>query len=118
MNARFWIYWNGWVKITLTPGQRFTLESEACTEEGYRTVYETYEHTGSAIECTITVNERDCDGLHDWRGDSVCTLENLSACPVPLDSTDDDDIPTTHYAPRWERVKASYRDHTAEMAGY
>jgi hypothetical protein len=118
-NARFWIWYppaEGWVKLTLKPGQRLTLHWGGPHDEGYTYSAETYEFTGYTVICESTTSGCDCDGRLDTQLDVHCPLAKLRDRDVFADSGLD--VSRGIMAPKWERVTASQRDYAAEAAGY
>lgn len=110
MNARFWIYWNGNVKITLAPGETITLSGGGRTDEGYQFHSETYSFDGYEIECSLERHGRDCDGPFESQSVCTTTMEQLTSVQGICD-------PTIYY-PQWERANYRQRDTYAEMMGY
>lgn len=111
MSARFWIYWNGWTKITLRSSRPFTIYHYGRTDEGWEQITETYTYDGYVVCCERSVRARDCDGLLE------CNSEHRFTVSAPREETMLDDGEVIMH-PVWHRQSASQRDHTAEMAGY
>ncbi len=110
MNARFWIWWNdGWCKLTLRPGQSVTMYTGKPTDEGFSCEAQTYEYDGETVASEINTWGADCDGRHEWHGESSCTLEGLHG--IEGDEYGPD-------RPDWQRGRSSQRDQYAELAGY
>lgn len=111
-NARFWTWVNdGFVKITLTPGQSLTHESGGPTEEGWwysSTTWET--HDDEHIRRKWSSEARDCDGRMDRYGDDICHVNELMFHDAYSDPT--------IQLPNWVEERAYQRDHTAESMGY
>lgn len=110
-NARFWDFVSdGWVKITLKPGQQLTHVTGGPDEEGYH--YETtiYEHEGDSVVETCLSEARDCDGRFDHSSKHVCPLGELNSKPW--------DPSPSGYCPNWRSAHRSQRDYSAEAAGY
>ena len=121
--ARFWIYWKGWIKITLQEGETLTLNSGGDIEEGYAYTTETYYHDGTGIHCTTEQNGADCDGRYSYTRTAYTGLEELSFCPVydwsnPAWSDYAGNPPLLHYSPKWHRVDERNRDYSAEAMNY
>lgn len=112
INARFWIYWrDGFVKLTLRPGECVRLEASSRTEEGWEAEGETLRFDGAKVRRDWWRDGRDCDGRLSEEGRLVCSLLDLRA----KTSTDPDIM-----MPQWRDVPRSYarRDYAAEAAGY
>ena len=110
-NARFWAWVNGWVKITLHPGQTLGYWRGGRNEEGWSFFSECWEHVGNGVERNWSDEGRDCDGRLDRSGEDFCPLAELAAVEQGNASPG---IST----PRWDRVTAAQRDYNAELAGY
>ncbi len=109
MNARFWLWINdGWVKLTLRPGQTLAWASTRSTDEGWASEYECFEHDGAGVLSVCGTDGVDCDGRLETHREFYCPLECLKA-HVADDGT---------FIPSWDRKPAYQRDHSAEMAGY
>jgi hypothetical protein len=107
-NARFWVWHGeGYVKLTLKPGQSLSVSRGGPTDEGYYYRSTTWTHEGETVERADYSEASDCDGRLDSHCTCVCPIEKLrepSDISVPL--------------PEWERVNAGQRDYAAEAAGY
>lgn len=110
MNARFWIMWKcSWAKLTLRPGQSVSMYTGAVTDEGFSCTSEEYSFDGTAVECGITQRGRDCDGIHEWRGNFHCPIIGLKANEA------DEWGPAR---PEWVKGHSEQYDQYAELAGY
>ncbi len=110
MNARFWIYWNdGFVKITLAPGQEIALSYGGPCEEGYSYTTEVFRHVGDRVETESHQKARDCDGPMErhWYGE--CRMDRL-------DARDADEFGPAR--PDWEEMHSDQRDYYAEAMNY
>jgi hypothetical protein len=108
-NARFWFWWNdGWVKLTLRPGQVLTINRFRRTDEGHTALTETFTHEGEMVRSEMTENSRDCDGPHEEWTVHRCRLDQLQ------DNNPENGI----FAPLWQVISAQQRDHFAEAMGY
>lgn len=106
MNARFWVWWNdGWVKLTLRPGQVVHLHESHPTDEGYSYTEEVYEHDGDEVIVTYEQGGSDCDG----------PLTHHCVCSARLSELQSTAEPE---CPPWRRVRAWQHDAYAEAAGY
>lgn len=115
-NARFWTWHNnGWVKITLKPGQQLAHATGGPTDEGYHAECSVWIHEGTTIRCEYSSSGYDCDGPHSRYVDLVCGISNLKDRPESGIEGDEDWMPDR---PDWEKEHAFQRDLYAEMAGY
>lgn len=106
MNARFWVWWNdGWVKLTLRPGEVVHLRTAGPTDEGYYYIDEVYENDGNELWCDYESGGSDCNGPLTRHAMSVCHLVDLEPCTEPQ-------------SPPWKHIKSWQRDAYAEAAGY
>ena len=111
-NARFWAYVNqGPVKITLKPNQVLSHVEGGPTDEGWSYHATCWDHEGDRVTREYTNNACDCDGRLDRYSDDECLLEDLREGSK---SFTNDGVAM----PKWQRVSASQRDHSAERAGY
>ncbi len=114
-NARFWIWWaDGWVKLTLRPGQSLSFGYRGPSDEGWHSHGETYSHEGDRVTSNITTDGRDCDGRFQTFDDFVCQLDQLAAREVW--NMQDDRL--ERRAPAWIALESYQRDHSAEAMGY
>lgn len=110
VNARFWIWWNqGWIKLTMKPGDTVTMHTGGATDEGYSCEDQTYEYDGECVQSSIDTWGRDCDGGHEWHGESSCQVTSLR------DNEADEHGPAR---PEWKRGNCHQRDQYAELSGY
>ncbi len=83
-NARFWHWSNGWVKLTLKPGQTLSWGEYHRTDEGHSFQTCAWTHTGPEITRQWCHGGRDCDGRIETSGADLCPLDrlaNVQACP-------------------------------------
>lgn len=116
-NARWWDWVNdGWVKLTLRPGQSLSHQSGGPTDEGYSWSSETWEYDGRQVRNSFLATGRDCDGRHESGGACVAALGQLAVefRPLDWDRPDGDGV----MVPHWEREDRYQRDYSAEAAGY
>lgn len=115
-NARFWTWCgDGWVKVTLRPGQSLLWGRFERTDEGYNVESCRWEYDdglGLVME-EYTSGGRDCDGRLTVHTDYVCPVDELAA--VPAESDEYGDRPAR---PAWVRTADWQRDEYAEAAGY
>lgn len=111
INARFLVYVNsGFVKLTLSPGQRLSWSQASPTEEGWHRDSEAWHFDGVGVFHMWCSEGRDCDGLLSHSGEDMCAIELLAARPAW------DGI---HMLPRWEEVSPTIvYDQYAQEAGY
>jgi len=118
-NARFWHYGKaGWVKLTLTPGQRLEHYCSAPDDEGFSYEGNTWRHQGNMVLNQWGNGGRDCDGRIDRSGESICMLSELrEPCPDWILK----DYPREFNPPRpnWrEHSPVRIRDEYAQLANY
>lgn len=133
-NARFWIWHNdGWVKLTLRPGQKLEFTYGGEHEEGWSRTETTYEYDEEAgvVVCITATRSQDCDGPHSDYAKVYSPLHALKARSMFEEcgrwmwdefSEQDVVIPSSSdygiYAPEWFRVESHQRDYYAESMGY
>jgi hypothetical protein len=113
-NARFWICApESYVKVTLRPGQSISFSHGGPHEEGYSYTHEsyTYDEERGGIVREHDTNARDCDGRIDRSSADFCFLHLLTAGQEGYQDS-------AVRLPRWEDMRASQRDYSAEAAGY
>ena len=120
-NARFWVWENdGWIKLTLKPGQTLRYFHGGLTDEGFSHHHQEFEYDADdgVVISRYTSHARDCDGPHDYECDSHCPVSELQARPPePADPEwGTEEIPVPR--PEWRKVSASQRDYYAEAMGY
>lgn len=120
-NARFWTWENdGWVKLTLKPGQTLRYCSGSPDDEGWWWSGQEFEYDADegVVISRYTSERSDCDGRHSSYSDCECPLSDLQARPPePADPEwGADEIPVPR--PEWRKVSASQRDYYAEAMGY
>lgn len=128
MNARFWVWRDGWVKLTLRPGQ--SLHTHECkhTDEGFHEDLEQWTHTGYSVVRQWEIGGRDCDGLSYDRGTDSCELDELASIPAGNKyvgvyngneaRADDYFRFNLIYRANWTKITRSAYDQYAEAAGY
>lgn len=114
-NARFWVWRNGWVKLTLTPGQVVTIRSGGPHDEGWSFCAETFEHCGQWVQSEIYEEGCDCDGRYSRGGMWECSLADLRARDMARDDAPEN---TGIFAPAWQKTDCHQRDYAAEAMGY
>lgn len=111
-NARFWTWMNdGWVKITLSPGE--TLAHYTCRshDEGWSSTANSWEYDGETIVSTLTEDGRDCDGRSSYHASCWTTVDKLRE----NEFVESGEVIRT---PRWEQGERVCYDQFAEQAGY
>lgn len=82
-NARFWCWVaDGWVRVTLRPGQSLTWGRSWRDPEGWGFETSTWRHVGQGVEEDWARGGRDCDGYVEAAGLLFCPLERLAAVPA------------------------------------
>lgn len=132
-NIRWWEYiHNGWVKLTLKPGQIIHHHYSAPDEEGYSFTSCRWDYMDDGILTRkITYGGRDCDGYIENRHTSLCSVDELSVCPAyqnPIISSSkwerslqilgDYHLGRLIHRPAWREGKSSVYDQEAQRAGY
>lgn len=116
-NARFWVWeCDGWVKLTLKPGQTLRYCYGGPHEEGYSYSEQEFEYDADemVVISRYTNNSRDCDGPLDYRSESHCRIDELQAEPPDTD----DPYGPRPARPNWQKGESCQRDHYAEAMGY
>ena len=108
-NARFWFCANEWTKITLRKGQTLTYVTGGATDEGYSVAEWKFYFDGQFVTIETSYDARDCDGRVSQFGEIECPVDMLKA-----DFNDYAQLPV----PDWHTAGTSYRDYSAEAAGY
>lgn len=117
-HARFWEFVNdGFVKLTLKPGQTLRHSQGGRHEEGWWSRSNTWTFDGAEVVNDMLDDGTDCDGRLSHRYTGACPVEKLYAR-----------IQTLPYAPDmgngaiglpdWQKVRSGQRDYMAEAAGY
>ena len=126
-NARFWEYiHDGWVKLTLRPGQGLSHWHGAPDDEGYSREENSWAHLGDHVTNVWHFDARDCDGRISRSGASQCPLDRLQQHPAvigdwrafDLHPPDPNIYSTTLLRPAWQKLNCRQRDYSAEAAGY
>jgi hypothetical protein len=110
-NARFWIWHaDGWVKLTLKPGQTLRTWTGGDHDEGWSTESHTFSHEGDHVRDEWYHDGTDCDGRLSRGGVAMCALPRLAArC---------DRYTQPHRVPEWVDAGRWQRDLAAEAMGY
>lgn len=117
MRARFWIWENdGWIKLTLAPGQALKWRKYTHDEEGYSLIFVRWIHEGNHIRRESGMRGSDCDGAIARGGADHCHLSRLQAVPPYMPGRDEW---KPEGRPDWQEVEESWQsDPQAELAGY
>tara|TARA_R110002012_G_scaffold188945_4_gene356123 strand:+ start:1534 stop:1872 length:339 start_codon:yes stop_codon:yes gene_type:complete len=110
-NIRFWecVSGSGYVKLTLSPGEKLSWQSGGPNEEGY-----SYTETRIKYGKDRTLTREiywcggDCDGSYESYSDYEATRMELGPSPDGR----------VLMRPVWEEVDFSQRDYSAEQANY
>lgn len=116
-NARFWTFENdGWIKITLAPGQSLKCSSTTRDDEGASWRACQWTHDGDGVRRVWGWGGRDCDGYQSENGIDFAALESLHAEPIHASETYN---LRPIARPAWLQVEPSRcRDQFAEAAGF
>lgn len=117
-NARLWIWENdGWVKLTLKPGQSLSWGKSERSDEGYSWRANRWTHDGDGVRNEWGHGGRDCDGTTSANG--VC-FAPLDAKPAPDSRTAlEFHLGKLIVPPQWLEVEpVRCRDQFAEASGY
>lgn len=108
-NVRFWVYLNGWVKLTLRPQQYLEHDVYEETEEGWNmlTVRLFYNSSAQTVTFESISDGTDCDGRIKEVNKFMCVVSDIM-------SHDMHGIKV----PAWQMESHSVRDYAAERAGY
>ena len=108
--ARFWVYWNAPVKISLKPGQTLAYSTgRRATDEGWDFYAERWTHEGDRVRRESISDGVDCDG----RLSGYCESESLIEADLQAGYETDGVV-----YPRWREIDRYQRDYQAEAAGY
>ena len=116
-NVRFWDYVgyrNGYVKLTLKPGESIVHHGGGESDEGWAWWSNTYTYNEEEgiIELRMGANGSDCDGPYSSCQDMWCPIDRLDAREAsegPMKRPP---------SPKWERGEYFQRDYFAEAMGY
>jgi hypothetical protein len=89
-NVRFWFYWRGWVRLTLTPDKAINLYRYERTDEGHSYEQSTLllswdDKNGWVIYDEWESGGRDCDGPISHRGKCWCPVQSRAVIPAYVD---------------------------------
>jgi len=117
-NVCFWVWiGDGWVKLTLRPGQILNYNEGGPHEEGYSYTSTEWEYDadeGKIIERWYT-DSRDCDGRHGGGGSRSCRWSSMRSIPRDDDYQD----PDGWGKPDWQdETQEPVYDQYAQMMGY
>ena len=113
-NARFWHWFNdGWVKLTLHPGESLSWGWFRRDSEGWTRYNVTWSYDGLVVSRRSMDEGRDCDGRLDRYGEDQCSRDRLNGRLV-IDRSPGDPL----FRPDWQPVEFVQRDYSAEAMGY
>lgn len=123
--ARFWVYWaEGWVKLSIPPGDNIELRSFGKHEEGWSSHVERWSNDGKEVIWEVYNDGTDCDGRHSSASEFVCPVEKLKSIPItkriPVPGTlyEEIHVETGLFQPEWERTDSSVYDQYAQLSNY
>ncbi len=121
-NIHFWHYWNGWVKITLSPGQSIELSHCEPTDEGYSFKHEVLTYTDGGLLHSEYVNGgRDCDGYISHTTESIADSFHMheEQRPLPCEGMQRGiTISDSFKVPSWVTKGESVYDQFAQSMNY
>ena len=125
--VRLWVYWRGWVKLTLRRDEPLYLSRREATDEGYdaheaRYCLETDAHGVDVVTLRAHDEGRDCDGRTEHDATLACRVKYLRACSPCLRYLNKLERVEVAVAdvrlPAWRVAREMRRDYAAEAAGY
>lgn len=118
-NARFWVnYGNGFVKLTLKPGDEVSFGWVTPHDEGWSSRHIELSYDEDVVTKTVYTDGRDCDGRLSSTTVLSCHVDKLRKL-APYDANDPDYCPEPGAKfPDWEKKRYRQRDYTAERMGY
>jgi len=119
-NARFWCWVaDGWVRLTLRPGQELTWGRFSRDCEGFSAETSTWRHVGQGVEESWLHRGRDCDGYVESGGLLFCPIDRLAAVPAWEDVPDNRHAGKLIGRPDWQKAAPDHcRDEYAEAANF
>ena len=111
--ARIWVnYVGGNVRITVPDGGSVSIYTyHGHGWEGYDREWYRFTLNGDWLSVDVMLATQDCDGLVERGFTKRCHRRRLNTGVVDWDDA------TVRY-PEWQTTDETYRDHTAEAAGY
>lgn len=110
---RFWTWAiDGFVKLSLRPGDVLTWGTGGPNEEGWSSRTNQWRHDGTRVVHTLNTDQRDCDGRL-----STHNVEAAQRYDLAIHRRIGDDGVAVRL-PAWENLDSSQRDYAAEAAGY
>jgi len=123
--ARFWIYHNGWVKLSLRDGEVLEHYDKELDEEGYSSQYNCWQRDGDIITNEIHNDSRCCDGRFSSSQEIECDITQLKTRPARIERHWDSSLRSYEWiigdnpnTPQWQDAGCSQRDYAAEAMGY
>jgi hypothetical protein len=116
-NLRFWVFVNGWTKITIKPGQVLRhVQGGPCEEGSAWSAREFYGYIdrNDELRAAMDVHHwgRDCDGGYQSHQELHCLEGKLKAEVI------EDDDGEKYAVPEWQDGDSSHWDEYAASAGY
>jgi hypothetical protein len=115
-NAKFWV-WNkeGFVKLTLTPGEVIQRREFQSTDEGWSSLTEEWRHNGDRIVHEGAYAGRDCDGRHSYDFETFALLTKLQVIlTYTYEGLERPDV----LIPDWQDAKSTVYDQYAQLSNY
>lgn len=117
--VRFWRYHSdGYVKLTLHPGQVIRFICGGSHDEGYSFSVDEFRHVGPYIELISTAWGRDCDGPRSDSVTSICNPSDLMINETYESYWQEPGHDPAIRLPQWRSVESVTFDQFAEMSGY
>lgn len=119
-NARLWVWKNdGWIKLTLRPGQALSHDKSERTDEGHSFDCDRWRHMGEGVLHEWQNGGRDCDGPICTTGARSCPLGGLQIVPMAHPDAGDHFGGRLILRPEWNDVgRVEVCDVYAQAAGY
>ena len=112
-NARFWIWWNGWTKLTLKPEETISFGRSEPTDEGWSSNHEQISLSEGDVIRECSSDGVDCDGRLSQYSVVTCKVEDLQKVKfTDRDTGQELDLPD------WQKEESGQRDYRAEAMGY
>lgn len=111
-NVKLWV-WNldctSPVKLTLREGQTLRTTQGGETDEGWYRETHYWSFDGDIVTHEWMSRQRDCDGLYEHGGSSICLRDRVAKGGDNGDGVS---------WPDWQQTENHHRDHSAEAMGY
>lgn len=117
-HVRFWDFVNdGFVKLTLKPGQKLRHSQSGQHDEGWWSRANTWEFDGNEVVNQSLDDGTDCDGRLSRGITLACPVERLYARIQELPYAPDMGNGAIGL-PDWKEVRSGQRDYTSEASNY